>query len=362
MEEVELKLFELKKANELAVKLYSKQSYLEASKLFLRSADLAKELNEANIFMVQSWTKAAKCSIKTDQPTKGLVLLEKCLKAIEKLVQSDTHELAGPVWKHMALCSAAIGDYEEAQNCIEKAINIRKNILKRDHPSFFKLYSRLGFYCFKLEKFSEAAKHFSEAIDIAKQIGLSPRILFGVYSNAGSAHEKLNQLSLASENYKLAIQSAKGASMLENEKNEVAVALYKQGSLLLKEKKPMEAVKSLEEALGLIGQLEDSENIRSHVLVNLISALIETGDLEKAEKLTNELMSKFEKVEKGNNVFCGLGHNLKGVLKGKKGEVEGVHSHFEKSFSILSKLPDLPFGKEVLGKIKEGMTNYSGHK
>lgn len=362
MEDLELQLFELKKAKELALKMYAKQSYSEASKLFLRSADLAKELEETNLFMVRSWTKAAKCSLKLGQPTKGLVLLEKSLKAVEKLVSSDTHELAAPIWKNMGLCYEAIGDWEEAKNAIEKAISIRKAFIKREHPSFFTFYTKLGFYMFKLEEYSSASSQYKEAIDIGKSIGLSSRVLFGVYSNAGSTFEKMGALKQASEMYRLAIECAKEADLFETQSQEAGVALYKQGSLFLKQKQPSEAIKCLEEGLRLVGEADDLGNARAHILVNLASGLLESGELEKAEITLSELLRKYESVEKGINEFCGLGHYLQGVLLGKKGNNQEAYASFEKSLSIMNKITELPIDKEILKKIQEGMRLFSAFK
>lgn len=236
--------------------------------------------------------------------------------------------------------------YEEAIGPLKRAISLQSN--------YFHAYNDLGVAHMKLNQLEEAAAAFQQAIKINDKVYL-PQLNLGIVFNRQAKHKEAAEVlqRLQSREPDRAaihaplVEALMGAQSWQRAEEEIKKALadkeldpvdlkIKMGAVMMRQNKFSDAVTVLREAV----QAEPDSALANF---NLGSALLQTGNLDEAEKMLRRAYEIKGAAMAGAQLQLGM------VYHQKKDYPKAIEA-FE---SYLRDLPDAPNAAQVRGAIEK---------
>ncbi len=253
----------------------------------------------------------------------AIEMYQKVLKLVEEhpkveLDRSEILEGLGDTYK-------IIGEYEEAENCFENALEETPNRKKQE-----RLYRKMGIVFKKRGDYNQAREFIERGLSITEEKEAERRRLLG----------EQGMISMRKRDYDKAIQTFKEERDLaerSGDRADKASALHHLGTIHLKMGDLDEAEKYLKEAVKPREQIEDRKGLADS-LGNLGAIYIYKGELDEALDYQERSLEINEDIGDKISMAGGL-HNM-GNIYLNKGKPEKALEFYQRSLKIREEIGD----------------------
>ena len=138
--------------------------------------------------------------------TKALEYLEKALDIREQVLGSN-HPDTATTYNNVAGALRAQGDSEDALRYFKKALEIREHVLGSDHPSTATTYNNIAGIFREMGNYSKALEYYKKVLEIGERVfGRDHPNAATIYNNMGLVYHEQKNYSKAQEYYKRALE------------------------------------------------------------------------------------------------------------------------------------------------------------
>ncbi len=194
----------------------------------------------------------------------------------------------------------------------------------------------IGFTFLKLGNFEEAEKHLTRALEIRKKLYRSDhRDVAETLDNLGTLYQEKGDLVKAEDHFRKALAMRKkvfdkGEPQIANSLNNLAVLLHDNGKI-------EEAEKLQREALQIRRKIDDSEKLATS-LNNLGAILIDKREFTEAESLLRQVLEHDRKTYGENHINYAYSMNNLAYVMEQSGKLAEAEPIYKKLFEIMPKL------------------------
>ncbi|CAF1457188.1 unnamed protein product [Adineta steineri] len=261
---------------------------------------------------------------------------EKALEIWEQTLPADHPSLATS-YNNIGGVYVDMGEYSKALSFYEKALTIKEQTLPANHPSLATSYSNIGLVYYNMGEYSKALLFFEKALKIQEKILPSNHPdLATSYSNIGSVYNSIGEYSKALSYYEKALEIEE--KTLPANHPSLATSYNNIGEAYMHTGKNSEALSFYEKAL----EIQEKTLPANHPSLatpynNIGSVYMNMGEYLKALSFYEKAREIVEKTLPTNHHLLATSYSNIGGVYDNTGEYSKAFSFYEKALTIKEK-------------------------
>jgi len=241
------------------------------------------------------------------------------------------HPDLATAYNNLADACLQAGNYKEAGNYFQKALDIKQKNVPKNHPDLAVAYNNLGVAFENTDDYSQALTYYHKALDIKRKIfGDAHPETASTYNNLGSVYTQTGAYNRAIESYRQALAGMEknSADMLGSVYGNLGAAYRSKGDY-------NRAISYYQQALQQIRKAYGTDHPNAiFIYNNLGSVFKDKGAYQEAiEYFRRGLDIALKKLNAKHPQLAGLYNNL-GVLYTEKGDYARAAEYHQKALDI----------------------------
>ena len=265
--------------------------------------------------------------------TKALVYYGNALD-IRLQVLGKEHPDIATTYNNIALVYYAQGDYTKALEYFEKAIEIAEHVLDKDHPDIATTYNNIALVYKALGDYTKAQEYFEKSLDIRKYAHGENRLdKAATYNNLAGVYEALGQYETALEFHEEVLMARRCLGVFHPDMattyNNIGEVYRKQGMYETALGYDWIALQIIKRTLG------KEHPFAATTYNNIALVYMAQRDYPKAQEYNWKALSIREQVlGKTHPLTATSYYNIARVFR-KQGDYEKAMEYYEKAYSVL---------------------------
>ena len=346
------------------LELYNKQNYQGALDLFLKTAEIEKQVvGDGHIWYGNTISNIGCCCFLLNKYAEAIYFETEALAIFEEVLGKENPRYATSL-NYLAEYNSALGNYAKAIRLSTEALNISEKVLGKEHPSFASSLNNLAYYNFLLGNYSEAIRLGTEALNIREKVlgkehpdyAISLSNLAGYNASLGNYAEAIHLGTVA-----LNILE----KMLGKEHPDYAMSLNNLASYNSSLGNYSEAIRLGTEALNIRGKVLGKEHPDYATSLSILASdNFSLGNYSEAVRLETEALNIYVKVlGKAHSSYATSLNNLAGYNSSLGNYSEAIRLGTE-ALNIREKVlgkehPDYATSLNNLADYNSSLGNYS---
>ena len=294
---------------------FQDEDYLKAEQYYIKTAEICKNIyGENNLYYVGTLANLAMVYNRRAEYSKAELLYQNYRSFLER--SGDNGEKLLGALNALGNLYVNMGDYNSAEPCFIKAIDLAKTTLGEDHPYYIGFVSNLGNLYRMMGQYSRAESYFLQAIQIAVTIYSENHpnyaMILGAYAQL---FRDMGDYSKAETHFQKAVEIFRNS--LGEQSHSYALTLNNLGVVFWKEGNPDLARKYYSRAAEILKEIFGENHPEYAHSVNNIGVTYEMqGDYENAKKYYLQALNvrKFLLGEEHADYACSL-HNMGSIYE-----------------------------------------------